>query len=95
MAYTVMSSGFGIAYARRAGEGFGLFEASMEFSRFIAPLVRGILWDFLTLTTPFILVGSSGFIHVPIYAYGISKYEEVFCNEQIIQHTYGQRYIKA
>ncbi|MFW9769884.1 MAG: MFS transporter [Candidatus Thorarchaeota archaeon] len=75
MAYTVMSSIFGTAYAGKASEGFGLFEAAMGFSRFIAPLVGGVLWDFLDPTAPFILVGFSGFILVPIYAYGMQKYE--------------------
>jgi MFS family permease len=76
MAYTVMSSVFGTAYEGRASEGFGMFEAAMGFSRFTAPLVGGILWDFLDPTAPFILVGFSGFILVPIYAYGMKKYEQ-------------------
>lgn len=77
MAYTVMSSAFGTAFAGRASEGFGMFEAAMGFSRFTAPLVGGLLWDFLDPTAPFILVGLSGFILVPIYAYGMRKYEQV------------------
>ncbi|MFW9794238.1 MAG: MFS transporter [Candidatus Thorarchaeota archaeon] len=76
MAYTVMSSVFGTAYAGKASEGFGMFEAAMGFSRFSAPLVGGLLWDFLDPTAPFILVGFSGFILVPIYAYGMRKYEQ-------------------
>ena len=76
MAYTVMSSVFGTAYEGRASEGFGMFEAAMGFSRFSAPLVGGILWDFLDPTAPFILVGLSGFILVPIYVYGMRKYEQ-------------------
>ncbi|MFW9963355.1 MAG: MFS transporter [Candidatus Sifarchaeia archaeon] len=76
MAYTVMSSVFGTAYEGRAGEGFGMFETAMGFSRFSAPLVGGILWDFLDPSAPFILVGLSGFILVPIYAYGMKKYEQ-------------------
>lgn len=75
-AYTVMSSVFGTAYEGRASEGFGLFESAMGFSRFTAPLVGGILWDFLDPTAPFILVGLSGFILVPIYVYGMRKYEK-------------------
>ncbi|OLS31073.1 MAG: hypothetical protein ThorAB25_05190, partial [Candidatus Thorarchaeota archaeon AB_25] len=82
MAYTVMSSVFGTAYAGRASEGFGLFEAAMGFSRFTAPLVGGILWDFLDPTAPFILVGLSGFILVPIYAYGIKKYEQAIQRQE-------------
>ncbi len=76
MAYTVMSSVFGTAYEGRAGEGFGMFESAMGFSRFSAPLVGGLLWDFLDPSAPFILVGFSGFILVPIYAYGMRKYEQ-------------------
>ena len=76
LAYTVMSSVFGTAYEGRASEGFGLFESVMGFSRFSAPLVGGILWDFLNPTAPFILVGLSGFVLVPIYAYGMRKYEQ-------------------
>jgi len=76
MAYTVMSSVFGTAYAGRASEGFGLFEAVMGFSRFSAPLIGGLLWDFLDPTAPFLLVGLSGFILIPIYAYGMRKYEQ-------------------
>ncbi len=76
MAYTVMSSVFGTAYEGRAGEGFGRFESAMGFSRFSAPLVGGLLWDFLDPSAPFILVGLSGFILVPIYAFGMRKYEQ-------------------
>jgi MFS family permease len=76
LAYTVLSSVFGTAYEGRASEGFGMFEAVMGFSRFSAPLVGGLLWDFLDPTAPFILVGLSGFILVPIYAYGMRKYEQ-------------------
>jgi MFS family permease len=75
MAYTVMSSVFGTAYEEKAGEGFGMFEAAMGFSRFSAPLVGGILWDYLNPSAPFILVGISGFILVPIYIHGMRKYE--------------------
>ncbi|MHA2200561.1 MAG: MFS transporter [Candidatus Thorarchaeota archaeon] len=75
LAYTVMSSVFGTAYEGRASEGFGWFEAVMGFSRFSAPLVGGILWDLFSPTAPFILVGFSGFLLVPIYAYGMRKYE--------------------
>ena len=75
MAYTVMSSVFGAVYEGRASEGFGLFEAAMGFSRFTAPLVGGLLWDFLNPTTPFLLVGLSGFILIPIYVYGMRQYE--------------------
>ncbi|MFW9844531.1 MAG: hypothetical protein ACFFEV_08140, partial [Candidatus Thorarchaeota archaeon] len=52
-------------------------EAAMGFSQFTAPLVGGILWDFLDPSAPFILVGLSGFILVPIYVYGMRKYERV------------------
>lgn len=76
MAYTVMSSVFGTAYEGRAGEGFGMFESAMGLSNFSAPLVGGILWDFLDPSAPFILVGFSGFVLVPIYAYGMKKYEQ-------------------
>ncbi len=76
MAYAVMSSVFGTAYEGRASEGFGMFEAAMGFARFTAPLAGGILWDFLDPTAPFVLVGLSGFILVPIYAYGMKKYEQ-------------------
>ncbi len=82
MAFTVMSSVFGTAYEGRASEGFGLFEAVMGFSRFSAPLVGGILWDFLDPTAPFILVGFSGFILVPIYAYGMRKYKQALIEQQ-------------
>jgi MFS family permease len=82
MAYTVMSSVFGTAYAGRASEGFGMFEAAMGFSRFTAPLVGGLLWDFLDPTAPFILVGLSGFILVPIYVYGMRKYEQAFQQQE-------------
>ncbi len=82
MAYTVMSSVFGTAYEGRASEGFGLFEAAMGFSRFSAPLVGGLLWDYLDPTAPFILVGLSGFILVPIYAYGMRKYEKAIQQQE-------------
>jgi len=75
MAYTVMSSVFGTAYEGRASEGFGMFEAAMGFSRFTAPLVGGLLWDYLDHSAPFLLVGISGFILIPIYVYGMRQYE--------------------
>ncbi len=77
MAYTVMSSIFGTVYQGRASEGFGMFEAVMGFSRFTAPLVGGLLWDFLDPSAPFILVGFSGFLLVPIYVYGMKQYERI------------------
>lgn len=76
MAYTVMSSIFGTAYQGRASEGFGMFEAAMGFSRFTAPLVGGLLWDYFDPSAPFIVVGLSGFILVPVYVYGMKKYEK-------------------
>ena len=76
MAYTVMSSVFGTAYQGRASEGFGMFEAAMGLSRFTAPLVGGFLWDLFDPSAPFILVGLSGFILVPVYVYGMRKYEQ-------------------
>ena len=85
LAYTVMSSVFGTAYEGGASEGFGLFESVMGFSRFSAPLVGGILWDFLTPSAPFILVGFSGFILVPIYAYGMKKYEQAIQQQDSFQ----------
>jgi MFS family permease len=87
LAYTVMSSVFGTAYAGRASEGFGLFESVMGFSRFLAPLVGGILWDFLNPTAPFILVGLSGFILVPIYAYGMKNYEQAIQQQEGFQES--------
>jgi MFS family permease len=87
LAYTVMSSVFGTAYAGRASEGFGLFESVMGFSRFLAPLVGGILWDFLDPTAPFILVGLSGFILVPIYAHGMKKYEQAIQQQEGFQES--------
>lgn len=75
MAYTVMSSVFGTAYEGRASEGFGMFEAAMGFSRFTAPLVGGLLWDYLNHSAPFLLVGLSGFILIPLYVYGMRQYE--------------------
>lgn len=76
MAYTAISSVFGTAYQGKASEGFGMFEAAMGFARFSAPLIGGVLWDFLDPSAPFILVGLSGFILVPIYAYGMQKYNK-------------------
>jgi MFS family permease len=75
VAYTVMSSIFGTAYQGRASEGFGMFEAVMGFSRFTAPLIGGLLWDYFDPSAPFILVGFSGFLLVPIYVYGMKQYE--------------------
>ncbi len=76
MAYTAMSSIFGSAYQGRASEGFGIYEGAMGFSRFSAPLIGGVLWDFLDPSAPFILVGLSGFILVPIYVYGMHCYNK-------------------
>jgi MFS family permease len=76
MAYTVMSSVLGTAYEGRAGEGFGMFEAAMGLSRFSAPLVGGLLWDFIDPVVPFLFVGLSGFLLIPIYIHGMRRYEQ-------------------
>ncbi|MHA2193362.1 MAG: MFS transporter [Candidatus Thorarchaeota archaeon] len=76
MAYTVMSSVLGTAYEGRAGEGFGMFEAAMGLSRFSAPLVGGLLWDFIDPVVPFLFVGLSGFLLIPIYIHGMRQYEQ-------------------
>ncbi|NHJ13473.1 MAG: MFS transporter [Candidatus Thorarchaeota archaeon] len=76
MAYTVMSSVLGTAYEGRAEEGFGMFEAAMGLARFSAPLVGGILWDFVNPVVPFVLVGLSGFFLIPIYVHGMRQYEQ-------------------
>jgi MFS family permease len=76
MAYTVMSSVLGTAYEGRAGEGFGMFEAAIGFSRFSAPLVGGLLWDFINPVVPFLFVGMSGFLLIPIYIHGMRQYEQ-------------------
>jgi MFS family permease len=78
MAYTVVASVFGTAYQGRAGEGFGMFEAATGFSKFFAPLIGGVLWDLLDPSAPFILVGVSGFILIPIYIYGMKQFESTF-----------------
>jgi len=75
MAYTVMSSVLGTVYEGRASEGFGLFEAAMGFSRFSAPIVGGLLWDFVNPVAPFLLVSAVGFLLIPIYAYGMHNYQ--------------------
>jgi MFS family permease len=78
LAYTVMSSVFGTVYQGRASEGFGMFEAAMGFSRFTGPIVGGLLWEATSNpASPFLLVGGSGFVLVPIYIYGMRKYQEV------------------
>ncbi|MFW9807279.1 MAG: MFS transporter [Candidatus Thorarchaeota archaeon] len=82
LAYTVMSSVFGSAYEGRASEGFGLFEAAMGFSRFSAPIVGGVLWEILDPAAPFLLVGFSGFILVPIYVFGMRKYEKAIKQQE-------------
>ncbi|MFX0054538.1 MAG: MFS transporter [Promethearchaeota archaeon] len=76
MAYTVMSSVLGTAYEGKAGEGFGMFEAAMGLSRFSAPLIGGLLWDFIDPVIPFLFVGMSGFLLIPIYIHGMRKYEQ-------------------
>ncbi|MHA2379629.1 MAG: MFS transporter [Candidatus Thorarchaeota archaeon] len=76
MAYTVMSSVLGTAYEGRASEGFGMFESVMGFSRFSAPIAGGLLWDFVNPIAPFLLVGTFGFLLIPIYAVGMRTYEK-------------------
>ncbi len=75
MAYSVMSSVLGTVYEGRASEGFGLFEAAMGFSRFSAPLAGGFLWDLVNPVAPFLLVGAVGLLLIPIYAFGMHKYQ--------------------
>ncbi len=78
LAYTVMSSVFGTAYQGRASEGFGMFEGAMGVSRFVGPIVGGAMWEATSNpASPFLLVGFSGFALVPLYVYGMRKYEEV------------------
>lgn len=75
MAFTVMSAVFGTAYEGRAEEGFGLYEAAIGFAQFSAPIIGGLLWEGVSPEAPFLLVGLSGFILIPIYVYGMKKYE--------------------
>ena len=75
MAFTVMSAVFGTAYEGRAAEGFGLYEAAIGFAQFLAPIVGGLLWEGIAPEAPFLLVGFSGFVLIPIYVYGMKKYE--------------------
>jgi MFS family permease len=82
MAYTVMSSVLGTVYEGRASEGFGLFEAVMGFSRFLAPIVGGLLWDFVNPVAPFLLVGAVGLLLIPIYALGMQNYQKAVGAEQ-------------
>jgi MFS family permease len=77
MAFTVMSAVFGTAYQGRAGEGFGLYEAAIGFAQFSAPIIGGLLWENIAPVAPFLLVGLSGFVLIPIYVFGMMKYEAI------------------
>jgi len=74
LAYTVMTSVFGTAYAGHAGEGFGIYEGALGFARFSGPLLGGLLWDLIGVSAPFILVGLAGFLIVPIYYVAMRQY---------------------
>jgi hypothetical protein len=52
-----------------------LFKAAMGISNFNAPIVCEVLCVFLSPAAPLVLVGFSGFILLPIYEYGVRKYE--------------------
>jgi hypothetical protein len=53
-----------------------MFESVMGFSRFSAPIAGGLLWDFVNPIAPFLLVGTFGFLLIPIYAVGMRTYEK-------------------
>jgi len=74
LSYTTITSVYGDAFQGHAGKGFGILEASMGLSSFIAPVIGGLLWDYVGHSAPFILVGISGFFVIPIYAIGIRKH---------------------
>ncbi len=76
LSYTTITSVYGDAFQGHAGRGFGILEASIGLSSFIAPLIGGLLWDYIGHSAPFILVGISGFFIIPIYAIGIRKQVE-------------------
>jgi len=76
LAYVVISSVFGTAYEGRAGEGFGRFEAALGTARFAGPLAGGVLWDLVSPSAPFVLVGVSGYLLIPLYYVGMKRYEQ-------------------
>jgi MFS family permease len=77
LAYVVISSVFGTAYEGRAGEGFGRFEAALGAARFAGPITGGFLWDTFSPSAPFLLVGVSGYLLIPLYYVGIRRYERL------------------
>ncbi|RDE16285.1 MAG: hypothetical protein C4K47_01855 [Candidatus Thorarchaeota archaeon] len=81
LAYVVISSVFGTAYEGRAGEGFGRFEAALGAARFAGPITGGILWDTVSPIAPFVLVGLSGYLLIPLYYAGIRRYEQL-CHDR-------------
>jgi len=83
LAYVVISSVFGTAYEGRAGEGFGRFEAALGTARFAGPIAGGVLWDLVSPSAPFVLVGLSGYLLIPLYYVGMKRYERV-CRDRSV-----------
>jgi predicted MFS family arabinose efflux permease len=82
--HTVMASVFGTAYEGRAEEGFGLFGGVLAFARFIAPIIGGMIWITVNPAAPFLLVGSTELLLVPVYYLGMKKYQAAL-NEKAIE----------
>lgn len=77
LAYTVMTAIFGTAYEGRAGQGFGMYEGATALSRFAGPIAGGVLWDRVSPSAPFLLVGATGYLVIPIYYVGVRRFQQV------------------
>ena len=83
--HTVMASVFGTAYEGRAEEGFGLFGGVLAFARFIAPIIGGMIWISINPAAPFLLVGTTELLLVPVYYLGMRKYQAAVSEKGLVE----------
>jgi MFS family permease len=75
--YFVLASVFGTAYEGHAEEGFGWFGGILGVARFSGPIIGGLLWEGIDPTAPFILIATMELLLVPIYYFGMRRYQKL------------------
>jgi MFS family permease len=79
--YTVLASVFGTAYEGHAEEGFGWFGGILGLARFSGPIIGGLLWEGIDPTAPFILIATMEILLVPIYYFGMRRYQKLLAQK--------------
>jgi MFS family permease len=82
--YFVLASVFGTAYEGHAEEGFGWFSGILGLAKFSGPIIGGLLWEGIDPTAPFILIATMELLLVPIYYFGMQRYQNLLIEKSLI-----------